>query len=145
MNPLYLHIHFSCPFLTGHALQICHNIGTLILILHANQEASSPLLHSELSLGYSWCSYQNYEAWKNLARYCKVRKTDSEDYKREHCVISLQDFIATKPKQRPVFESRSPEVFLKEANYTSEVTKVGNYWNCTSPTGHISRAIYTAL
>lgn len=68
-------------------MQICHNISHLILIFLANQGASSPLLHFELSLGYSWCSYQSYEAWKSLARHCKIRKIDSEGCKREHCVL----------------------------------------------------------
>lgn len=85
MDLLYLCIHLSnCSFLTRHVLQICHNIGHLILIFLANQEVSSPLVHFELSLGYLWCSYQDSEAWKNLARNCKIIKTDSEDYKREH-------------------------------------------------------------
>lgn len=52
MDLLYLCIHLSnCSFLTRHVLQICHNIGHLILIFLANQEVSSPLVHFEL--GYS--------------------------------------------------------------------------------------------
>lgn len=87
-------------------MRICYNIGHSIFMFLANQEFSSPLFPFELFLGYSWCSYQDPEAWKNFARNCKIRKTDSEDYKREHCVLSLQDFIAPKPKWRSVFENR---------------------------------------
>lgn len=108
MNLFYLHIHFSCPFLIGHALQTYHNIGHLIFIFLVNQEAFSPPLHFELSLGYSRSSYQNYKAWKNLARHCKIRKTDSEGYKRTLCAFFARLHCTNTKIEACIWKQMSP-------------------------------------
>lgn len=48
--------------------------------------------------------------------------------KREHCVLSLQDFIALTPKWRPVFENRGllegSKLQLREANKDWRVSEL---------------------